>query len=322
MNTPQWRRPKAPGLPPGLPPASAPAMHSDQSTKPHGGLTLALGAYLIWGVMPLYLRAVHWVPPLEFIGWRIIWTLPLCLIIVLARGEGAALLAALRNGRVLVLLSLSAVLIAVNWVVYVIAIQSGHVFAASLGYYINPLVNVLAGTLFLHERLSRRQWLAVALAALGVSLLAWDAREMLWISLTLAFSFSAYGLVRKLVSVESLPGLTVETMLLLIPSLATVWFYAQSPAGSSMSHGLGSSLLLVGGGAMTGIPLLLFAAAARRMDYSSLGMVQYCAPTIVFLLGVFVFGEQLRPVQLACFVLIWVAIAVFVWDILAQRRTR
>ena len=297
-------------------------MQAAPTTNRSGGLAMALGAYLVWGVMPLYLLMVRWVPPLEFIGWRIIWTLPLCLVIVLLRRESAALIAALRSPRVLALLSLSATLIAVNWMVYVVAIQSGHVFAASLGYYINPLVNVLAGTLFLHERLSRRQWLAVGLAALGVSLLAWDAREMLWISLTLAVSFSAYGLVRKLVTVESLPGLTVETLLLLVPSAATVWFYAHSPAGSSMSHGLGPSLLLAGGGAMTGIPLLLFAAAARRMDYSSLGMVQYCAPTIVFLLGLFVFNEPLRPVQLACFVLIWVAIAVFVWDILARRRAR
>lgn len=297
-------------------------MQAGPNTDRSSGLAMALGAYLVWGVMPLYLRMVHWVPPIEFIGWRIIWTLPLCLVIVLLRGEIGAVIAALRSGRVLALLSLSAVLIAVNWVVYVIAIQSGHVFAASLGYYINPLVNVLAGTLFLQERLSRRQWIAVGLAALGVSLLAWDAREMLWISLTLAMSFSAYGLVRKLVAVESLPGLTVETLLLLVPSLTTVWFYAGSTAGSSMSHGLGPSLLLAGGGAMTGIPLLLFAAAARRMDYSSLGMVQYCAPTIVFFLGVFVFNEPLRPLQLACFVLIWIAIAVFVWDILAQRRMK
>ena len=295
-------------------------MQEIPTTDRSGGLAMALGAYLVWGVMPLYLLAVRWVPAYEFIGWRIIWTLPLCLVIVLVRGEGAALLSALRSVRVLALLSLSAVLITINWVVYVAAIQSGHVFAASLGYYINPLVNVLAGTLFLHERLSRRQWLAVALAALGVSLLAWDVREMLWVSLSLAISFSAYGLVRKQIAVESLPGLTIETLLLLIPSLAVVWLYAQSPAGSAMGRDLGSSAVLMAGGAMTGIPLLLFAAAARRMDYSSLGMVQYCAPTIVFLLGVYVFNEPLRPVQLACFVLIWVAIAVFVWDMLAQRR--
>ena len=297
-------------------------MNDRDTPQPHGGLPLALGAYLVWGIMPLYLRLVHWVPPFEFIGWRIIWTLPLCLGVLAWRGQAAALLEALRRPRNVALLALSALLIAINWTVYVIAIQSGHVFAASLGYYINPLVNVLAGTLLLGERLTRRQWLAVGLAAAGVSLLAWDAREMLWISLTLAISFSAYGLVRKLVAVESLPGLTIETLLLLVPAGLTVWYFGQGPAGSAMARGPTEALLLMAGGAITGVPLLLFAAAARRMDYSSLGMVQYCAPTIVFLLGVFVFGEPLRAVQLGCFVLIWCAIAVFVWDALAQRQTR
>ena len=297
-------------------------MQNEPAKTDNSGLIMALGAYLVWGIMPLYLRLVHWVPPYEFIGWRIIWTLPLCLAVVAWRGQGSALLSALRRPRNAALLALSALLIAVNWTVYVIAIQSGHVFAASLGYYINPLVNVLAGTLLLGETLTRRQWLAVGLAALGVSLLAWDAREMLWISLTLAISFSAYGLVRKLVAVESLPGLTIETLLLLVPATLTVWWFAQGPAGSAMARGPGAAALMMAGGAITGVPLLLFAAAARRMDYSSLGMVQYCAPTIVFLLGLFVFGEPLRSVQLACFVLIWSAIAVFVWDLLAQRRGR
>ena len=297
-------------------------MQNEPAKTANSGLIMAFGAYLIWGIMPLYLRLVHWVPPYEFIGWRIIWTLPLCLAVIALRGQVGMLLSALRRPRNIALLALSALLIAVNWTVYVIAIQSGHVFAASLGYYINPLVNVLAGTVLLGERLTRRQWLAVGLAALGVSLLAWDAREMLWISLTLAVSFSAYGLVRKLVAVESLPGLTIETLVLLIPAVLTVWWFAQGPDGSAMTRSPGAAALMMAGGAITGVPLLLFAAAARRMDYSSLGMVQFCAPTMVFLLGVFVFGEPLRAVQLACFVLIWSAIAVFVWDILAQRRTR
>ena len=297
-------------------------MQNEPAKTANSGLIMAFGAYLIWGIMPLYLRLVHWVPPYEFIGWRIIWTLPLCLAVIALRGQVGMLLSALRRPRNVALLALSALLIAVNWTVYVIAIQSGHVFAASLGYYINPLVNVLAGTVLLGERLTRRQWLAVGLAALGVSLLAWDAREMLWISLTLAVSFSAYGLVRKLVAVESLPGLTIETLVLLIPAVLTVWWFAQGPDGSAMTRSPGAAALMMAGGAITGVPLLLFAAAARRMDYSSLGMVQFCAPTMVFLLGVFVFGEPLRAVQLACFVLIWSAIAVFVWDILAQRRTR
>ena len=288
----------------------------------NSGLIMALGAYLIWGFLPLYLRLVHWVPPYEFIGWRIIWTLPLCVAVLALRGQMGLVIGALRRPRNVALLALSALLIAVNWTVYVIAIQSGHVFAASLGYYINPLVNVLAGTVLLGERLTRWQWVAVGLAALGVSLLAWDARDMLWISLTLAVSFSGYGLVRKLVAVEALPGLTIETLLLLIPAALTVWWFAQGPDGSAMVRSPGAAALLMAGGMVTGVPLLLFAAAARRMDYSSLGMVQFCAPTIVFLLGVFVFGEPLHAVQLACFVLIWSAIAVFVWDILAQRRTR
>ena len=297
-------------------------MHGRDKSQPRSGLPMALGAYLIWGILPLYLRQIHWIPPFEFIGWRIIWTLPLCLGAIAWRREFPVLLAALRKPRNVALLSLSALLIALNWTVYVIAIQSGHVFAASLGYYITPLANVLAGTMLLGERLTRRQWLAVAIAAAGVSLLAWDAREMLWISLTLAISFAGYGLVRKLVAVESLPGLTIESLLLLVPAALTVWYFGQGPDGSAMLRGPAEALWIMAGGLLTAAPLLLFAAAARRMDYSSLGMVQYLGPTIVFLLGVFVFGEPLRAVQLACFVLIWCAIALFVWDLLAQRRAR
>ena len=294
----------------------------NRDTKPRGGLPLALGAYLIWGILPLYLRQIHWVPPYEFIAWRIIWTLPLCLAAIVWRRQFPVLLAALRQPRNVGLLTLSALLIALNWTVYVIAIQSGHVFAASLGYYINPLVNVLAGTVLLGERLSRRQWLAVAIAAAGVALLVWDARDMLWISLTLAISFAGYGLVRKLVAVDSLPGLTIESLLLLVPAALTAWYFGQGPDGSAMLRGPVEALWIMAGGVVTAVPLLLFAAAARRMDYSSLGMVQFVAPTIVFLIGLFVYGEPLHPVQLACFVLIWCAIVVFVWDVLARRSAR
>jgi chloramphenicol-sensitive protein RarD len=295
-------------------------MDHPQRSHAQLGLIMALGAYLTWGIMPLYLRLVHWVPPYEFIGWRIIFTLPVCLLFVVLRREHAAVLRTLANPRLVAVLAVSAFLVGINWTIYIAAIQAGHVLASSLGYYINPLVNVFFGTLFLGERLSKWQWLAVALAALGVSLLAWDAREMLWISLSLAISFSAYGLVRKLAPVDSVPGLTIETLLLLIPAVLTVVWYAGSPAGSSMGHGEVNSALIAFSGLMTGIPLLLFAAAARRMDYSSLGMTQFLSPTIVFVLGVTVFAEPLKPSQLACFGFIWAAIAVFVWDILARRR--
>lgn len=291
----------------------------DQSAQ--NGLALAFATYFLWGLMPLYLRLVKAVPPVEFVGWRIVFTLPVCLLLVVLLRQGAALKAALA-WPVLRLLVLSALLVGINWMVYTIAIQTGHVFAASIGYYMNPLANVLAGTLFLGERLSQRQWLAVGLAALGVSLLAWGALDTLGISLALAISFCAYGVVRKLAPVESLAGLTVESIVLLLPAIALICWYGLGPAGSAFGKDTQLNLLIAVSGLVTAVPLLMFAMAARRMDYSTLGMIQFVAPTMVFLLGLFVFGEPLRPSQLACFVVIWTAIAVFMWDLFEQRRKR
>ncbi len=284
------------------------------------GLPMALGAYTIWGLLPLYLALVRQVPPFEFVGWRIVFTLPLCLAFIAARGQRAELAAAFRDRAVLLKLAASALLIGVNWLIYIAAIQDGHIFAASLGYYINPLANVVAGTLFLGERLTRRQWLAAAIAALGVSLLAWDARDMLWISLSLAASFCAYGIVRKLTPVGAVPGLTVETVLLQLPALALVAWYAAQPAGSALGRDIGSSMLIAFSGVVTAVPLALFAMAARRMSYSALGFVQFIAPTMVFITGLLVFHEPLSQTKLACFILIWTAIAVFCWDAVQRMR--
>jgi len=283
------------------------------------GLAAAFSAYVIWGFLPLYLILVRSVPAFEFVGWRIIWTLPLCLLIVLARRQGPDLRAALANRRTLGLLALSATLIAVNWVVYVWAIQNGQVYAASLGYYINPLVNVLLGTVLLGEKLSRPQWAAVGLAGIGVSLLAAGALTTLWISLTLALSFGSYGLIRKQLDVGSVPGLTIESALLLLPSLAIAWYYAQTQ-GSSFAVSTELSLAIMAGGVVTAFPLLLFAIAARKLSYSMLGFIQFLAPSIVFVLGLTVFGEELKPVQAACFACIWAAAAIFVWDLVARTR--
>ena len=285
------------------------------------GLALAFATYFLWGLMPLYLRLVKVVPPIEFVGWRIVFTLPVCLLLVALLRQGAALKAALA-WPVLRLLVLSSLLVGTNWLVYTIAIQTGHLFAASIGYYMNPLANVLAGTLFLGERLSQRQWLAVGLAALGVSLLAWGALDTLGISLALAFSFCAYGVVRKLAPVESLPGLTVESLVLAVPAMALVAWGGTGPAPFRFGADAGLSTLVALSGLVTAVPLLMFARAARQMDYSTLGMVQFVAPTMVFVLGLTVFGEPLRPSQLACFVVIWTAIAVFMWDLFEQRRRR
>ena len=284
------------------------------------GVPMALGAYLIWGLLPLYLMLVREVPPFEFVGWRIIFTVPICLLFIALRRQGSDLRAALADRKVLRNLAFSAVLIGGNWLIYIAAIQQGHIFAASLGYYINPLVNVLAGTLFLGERLSRRQWWAVGLATAGVSILAWGALEMLWVSLSLAVSFSLYGLVRKITPVGSLPGLTIESFILLLPAAGIVLWNAYTPAGMSFGKDISSSLLIAFSGVVTAVPLLLFAIAARRMDYSILGFFQFLAPTIVFLLGLFVFHEPLRAVQLASFIAIWCAISLFVWDLVMRRK--
>lgn len=293
--------------------------HHPQSDRT--GLGAAFGAYLIWGFLPLYLILVKSVPAFEFVGWRIIWTLPLCLIIVAFRKQVPELRGALANPRVLGLLALSSALIAINWVVYVWAIQTGQVYAASLGYYINPLVNVLLGTLLLGERLTRPQWIAVGLAALGVTMLLGGALTTLWISLTLALSFGTYGLIRKQVPVGSVPGLTIESMILLLPAMAVTWYYAQTPDGSAFTQSIGLGLAIILGGALTAFPLLLFAIAARRLPYSTLGFIQFLAPSIVFVLGITVFDKPLHPAEIACFACIWVAAAIFVWDLVARSRT-
>lgn len=292
------------------------ASKSEETEK--SGLIPALGAYLIWGFLPLYLLLVRAVPAFEFVAWRIIWTLPICLVIVAVRRQGADIRAALADRRSLGWLALSASLIAVNWLVYVWAIQRGEVYAASLGYYINPLVNVLLGTLLLGERLTRPQWVAVAIAAVGVALLVQGATTTLWISLTLALSFGSYGLVRKQVSVGSLPGLTIESALLLLPSLAlAAWFAATQGSAFFVSPALSAAIVL--GGVVTAVPLLLFAIAARRMPYSRLGFFQFLAPSIVFVLGLTVFEQPLAPIQAASFACIWLAAAIFVWDLLRRQ---
>jgi chloramphenicol-sensitive protein RarD len=291
-----------------------------QTTHRSGGLAQAFGAYLIWCLFPLYFAMLHAVSPFEVVAWRLLFTLPFCLIMVAVLRQGAQLRAALGNPRLLGTLAVSGLLIGTNWLIYVLAVMEGHVIAASLGYYINPLVNVLAGTIFLRERLSRLQWTAVGLAAIGVAMLAGGALDTLWISMGIALSFAGYGLVRKLAPVESLPGLTVETLVLLIPALGLLGWQAPGPAGLAMGQSLNISLLLACAGIVTGIPLLLFAGAARKLDFSVLGFIQFVTPTGIFLLGLFVFGEPLRPVQIFCFLFIWTAIAVFCWDLLSRKR--
>ncbi|MBB3859168.1 chloramphenicol-sensitive protein RarD [Novosphingobium hassiacum] len=294
---------------------------SAQPVSVQRGLFAAIAAYGLWGLLPLYFRALHDVPPLELVGWRVVWTVPVCLAIIAFRKQGPDLRAAFANRPVLAMLGLSAALIAVNWLIFVIAINNGHVLATSLGYYINPLLNVLLGTMFLGERLSRVQWCAVALAGAGIALLLGGAVDTLAIALSLAVTFAGYGFVRKQVPVGAVPGLTVETLLLFIPAVIVVFLAAFSPQGSSMAMGGKVTPLLAMAGLATGLPLLLFAVAARALPLSTLGFCQFLAPTISFVLGLTVFGETLDTPRLVCFVLIWLAIALYSWDMWRQSRT-
>lgn len=277
---------------------------------------------MIWGLLPLYLVLIKAVPALEFVGWRVLWTVPVCLVIVAFRRQGPEVRAALRNPRVMLTLTGSALLIGGNWLVYIFALQADQLLAASLGYFITPLVNILLGTLVLREKLTVRQWLAAAIATAGVSLLLGGALTTLWISLSLALTFGFYGLLRKQVAVASLPGLTIESIILTVPALCIVYYYSATAAGSAFGQDWQMSVTIAFGGVATAVPLLLFAVAARRMDYSSIGFIQFIAPTIVFLLSIFVFGEEMQPIQLACFLLIWIALAIFVWDLLARRNAQ
>jgi chloramphenicol-sensitive protein RarD len=297
-------------------------MSDSQQQTSLDGLPYALVSHAVWGIMPLYLVLARAVPSLEFVAWRIIFTLPICFVILVWRKQGAEILEALSDRKSLLALLGSSLMIGINWVLYVVAIQTDHVYAASLGYYILPLTMMLLGLVVLKEKLTRPQWAAVTCAAIGVAILAAGALTTLAFSLTMAVTFGIYGLIRKTVRVGSLAGMTIETLLLYIPAIGITIYYGMGPQGSSMlvSPSLSAAIML--GGPMTAIPLLLFAVAARKMDYTTIGFLQFLSPTIVFLLGLFYFGEELKMAQLGCFILIWIAMALFIWDLLKGRRKK
>lgn len=294
-------------------------MSADSRPSTHGGgLIYALGAYFIWGLLPLYFVWLNGVDPYRLVAWRVLLTIPLCFAALIAMRELGKLRQTFADGRTTMLLLVSASLIGVNWLIYILAVQAGEFYAASLGYYINPLINVLIGTLFLGERLSRLQWSAVAIAASGIAILAAEATSTLYISLSLAMTFGIYGLVRKKAHVESLPGLTVEVLLIAPVAIAALLLIPRS--SQDFGTDWATSLLLFGAGVVTAVPLLLFATAAKRMTYSALGFVQFLAPTMVFLCGLLVFREELHTAQAICFVLIWIAVALFCTDIIRRGR--
>lgn len=274
------------------------------------GLALGIVAYVIWGVLPLYFRALGGVPAVDIVAHRILWSmLFLGALITLMRAWPSAR-TALATRRTMTMLVASAVLIAVNWLAYIHAVSTGRVLAGSLGYYLSPLFSVLLGVIILKEPLSRYQRAALLLAFVGVALLAVEAGSGLWISLTLAVSFSLYGLVRKLAPVDAVTGLAIETAIL--APVSALWLLLAGAPAYGQSTGL--DLLLILSGIATAGPLLLFTAAARRLRYATLGILQFIAPTMQFALAVFLFDEPFGRDQLIAFTAIWSALALYAWD--------
>jgi chloramphenicol-sensitive protein RarD len=275
------------------------------------GILYGIGAYLLWGVFPIYWKWLHTVSAIQLISHRIIWSFVLLVIILLATRQWKAFAAAVSSRRVLLIYLVSAVLLTVNWLTYVWAVNAGFVVETSLGYFINPLLSVLFGVIFLKERLRPWQWVPIGLAAVGVIYVAVAYGQFPWIAITLAVSFGLYGLVKKTAPLGSLYGLALETGLAFLPAVAFLLVMELQGQGAFLRSGPVADLLMVGAGVVTTIPLLLFASAAQRIPLSMVGVLQYITPTMQFLLGVFVYKEPFTRPHLIGFSIVWAALLLF-----------
>ena len=278
------------------------------------GALYAIAAYLSWGFFPLFWKLLYAVPPLEVLGHRIVWSFLFLTALTLIAGHKKSLVSNIKNKKSILIYALSAILISTNWYIYIVAVNSGHVLEASLGYFINPLINVALGAVFLKEKLRKMQWASVALAAVGVLYLSTQSGKIPWFALSLACTFGCYGLVRKLAPAPSLVGSTIEAGLVLPFAFLflcyTTYVSPQSPTFSSPNI----LLLLIIGGAITALPLVWFSEAAKRMPLSILGFFQYIAPSLQFLCAVLIFNEPFLFEQKLTFTVIWAALAIFAAD--------
>jgi len=275
------------------------------------GMLFAASAYVLWGLFPLYFRALQQVAPLEILFHRIAWALLFLVIVLTVRRQWGWVPKVARQPKVLLGFAASSVLLSVNWFIYIWSVNNGHVIDSSLGYFMNPLVNVLLGFLLLHERMRPTQWVAIALAAVGVAWLTWQAGHPPWIGLALAFSFGTYGLLRKTATLGALEGLSLETILLFPIAFAYLAFLAWNGNNAFLQAPASSKWLLAAAGPITAVPLLMFAAGARRIKMSTLGLLQYIAPSIQLLLGVCLYNEPFGGERLVGFAVIWSALALY-----------
>jgi chloramphenicol-sensitive protein RarD len=271
----------------------------------------AIGAYASWGLFPIYWKLLHHVPALQLISHRIIWSFLALIVFILFLRQWSDFRSAAFSLRVFYVYLIAAVLIGINWLTYVWAVNAGHIIETSLGYFINPLLSVSMGVFFLHEHLRPRQWISIGLAAAGVLFLAIVHGSIPWIALTLAFSFAFYGLVKKTAPLGSLYGLTLETGILILPALFFLFISDVNGTGAFLHTGTTADILLAGAGIVTTIPLLLFASAARRIPLSLIGVLQYISPTLQFLIGVLIYHESFTLIQFIGYAIVWIALILF-----------
>ncbi|MCS7088412.1 MAG: EamA family transporter RarD [Thermoflexales bacterium] len=291
--------------------------HAHLSTK---GLTLAAGAYVLWGFLPVYLKQLGALSPLEILAHRVVWALTFCAALVTASARWGELWAAVRQRSTLVWFALSAATLAANWLIYIWAVNTARVVEGSLGYFITPLINAGLGVVVLHERLRLGQWVAFALGGVGVGYLGIVYGQFPVVGLALALTFGVYGLLRKRAVLDSLLGLTLETALAAPLALAFLLAQTLNGNGAFIREGWQITLLLLAAGPVTAMPLLLFAAGARHIPLSTLGMLQYIGPTLQFLLGVLAYGEPLTVQRFVGFAFVWSAMIVFALEGQWQRR--
>jgi chloramphenicol-sensitive protein RarD len=284
------------------------------------GTWYAIGAYVTWGLLPIYWKWLHSVPAPQLLAHRILWSFVTLAVVIVASRQAGGLRTALASRRILLVYLAASILIGINWFTYVWAVNAGFMIETSLGYFINPLLSLLLGVLLFKERLRRWQWGSIALAAAGVIYLTISYGSLPWIALTLAASFGLYGLIKKLAPLGSLHGLALETGILLLPASIYLLSVESTGAGAFLEGTPMLKLLLVGAGVATTLPLLMFASAARRIPLGLVGILQYITPTLQFLLGALVYDEPLATGRLVGFVVVWVALALFVIEGVVVRR--
>ncbi|BCG89297.1 MULTISPECIES: EamA family transporter RarD [unclassified Mesorhizobium] len=296
------------------------AIALDADSKARRGFLLALGAYLLWGLLPFYMKAVAHLPLAEVIAHRIVWSVPIAAAVLVWAGRTADFKAAIRSPRTIAMAALTAALISVNWGIYVWAIAVDRTVETALGYYINPLVSVVVGALLLGERLDKLQIAAVVLATVAVAVLTIEGGKLPWVSLALAFSFAAYGFFRKTLPIGPSQGFLLEVLLLSVPALFYIAYLIATGQDHIVSGNGTDTALLIGCGPVTSVPLLLFAFGAKLLRLSTIGIMQYIAPTMVFLIAVLIFDEPFGTTQAVAFALIWMALAIYSWSMLMTAR--